>query len=79
MHVGVLLVVGALDGVEHRARLLRRGAVVEIDQRLAVDLARQDREIGADRLNVVRALATRSQILCRHGVSTVICRSFTRP
>ena len=25
--------------VEHRARLLRRGAVVEIDERLAVDLS----------------------------------------
>ena len=48
MHVGVFHLVGVVDGVEHRARLLRRGAVVEIDQRLAVDLAEQDREVGAD-------------------------------
>ena len=34
-------------------RLLRRGAVVEIDERLAVDLLRQDREVGADRVDVV--------------------------
>ena len=55
MDVGVFHLVGVIDGVEHRARLLRRGAVVEIDQRLAVDLAEQDREIGADRLDVVGA------------------------
>ena len=40
MDVGVFFSVGALDGVEHRSRLLRRGAVVEIDERLAVDLLR---------------------------------------
>ena len=32
MDVGVLLAVSALDGVEHDLRLLRRGAVVEIDE-----------------------------------------------
>jgi hypothetical protein len=39
MHVGVFHLVGVVDGVENRARLLRGGAVVEIDERLAVDLA----------------------------------------
>ena len=53
MDVGVFLGIGVLDRVEHRLRLLRRGAVVEIDQRLAVDFARQDREVAADRLDVV--------------------------
>ena len=57
MDVGVFHLVGVVDGVEHRARLLRRGAVVEIDQRLAVDLAEQDREVGADGLDVVGGLA----------------------
>ena len=36
MDVGVFVRIGALDGVEHGFRLLRRGAVVEIDERLAV-------------------------------------------
>ena len=53
MDVGVFLSVGALDGVEHCSRLLRRSAVVEIDERLAMDRLRQDREVGADRLNVI--------------------------
>ena len=60
MHVGVFHLVGVLDGLQHGARLLRRGAVVEIDQRLAVDLAEQDRKIGADALDVVGAPPARS-------------------
>ena len=51
--VGVFVRVGVLDGVEHGLRLLRRRAVVEIDERLAVDFTRQDREVAADRLDVV--------------------------
>jgi hypothetical protein len=39
--------------VEHGLRLLRRGGVVEIDERLAVDLHRQDREVRADAGDVV--------------------------
>ena len=56
MHVGVFFRVGLLDAVEHGARLLRRRGVVEIDQRLAVDFPRQDREIRADLLDVVGAV-----------------------
>ena len=68
MDVGVFHLVGVVDGVEHRARLLRRGAVVEIDQRLAVDLAEQDREVGADGLDVVGGLARDVGFFrhCRH-------------
>ena len=69
MHIGVVLAIGALDGVEHELRLLRRGAVVEIDEVLAVDLAREDREVGADRLDV-EGRSNRSEILgrrCEHG------------
>ena len=54
MHIGVVLAIGALDGLKHDARLLRRGAVIEIDEVLAVDLAGEDGEIGADRLHVER-------------------------
>ena len=39
MHVGVVVRIGLGDRVDHHLRLLRRGAVVEIDQRPAVHLA----------------------------------------
>ena len=47
MDIGVFALGEMRHRVQHRARLLGRGAAVEIDQRLAIDLARQDREIGA--------------------------------
>jgi hypothetical protein len=53
MDVGVFHRIGLRDGVDHHLRLLRRGAIVEIDQRLAVHLAREDREIGADFVDIV--------------------------
>ncbi len=53
VHVGVFHRIGLGDRVDHRLRLLRRGAVVEIDQRPAVHLARQDRKVAAHRLDVV--------------------------
>src|SRR6185437_13708749 len=59
MHVGVLLRIGLLQPVEHLARLLRRGRVVEIDQRLAIDLERQRRKIRADFGDIVGAIADR--------------------
>src|SRR5690606_7377124 len=53
MHIGVFVAVGVRYGIDDGLRLLRRSAVVEIDQRLAVDLTRQDREIATDRLDIV--------------------------
>ena len=41
--------------VDHLARLLRGVARVEVDQRVPVDLAVQDREVRADLLHVERA------------------------
>ena len=38
MHVGIFVRIGVRDRVDHGLRLLRRGAIVEIDQRLAIDL-----------------------------------------
>ena len=52
MDVGVFGFVVAADRDRSPPRLLRGGAVVEIDQRLAVDRRVQDGEIGADSLNV---------------------------
>ena len=75
MDVGVFLSVGALNGVEHGSRLLRRGAVVEIDERLAMDLLRQDREVGADGIDVIGngscALLGKGFRQDRHGLSAV--------
>src|SRR5690606_32375898 len=62
--IGVFVLVGPRHRLDHHARLLRRGAVVEVDERLAVHLAREDREIGADFGNVVhgRAFQTTGRI-----------------
>ena len=50
VHGGVVLLVELPLGVEHRHRLLRRGAGVEVDQRPpAAHGARQDREVGPQR------------------------------
>ena len=59
MHVGVLRGVGLLQAVEHRLRLLRRSGVVEINERLAVNLRGEDREIRADAVDVVGAVGHR--------------------
>ena len=56
MHVGVGRLHRPRHRVDHRPRFLRRGGVVEVDQRLAVDLLRQDRELRPDRLDVVGGL-----------------------
>ena len=59
MDVGVFARIGLGQPVEHGLRLLRRGGVVEIDERLAVNLHRQRREIGADLIDVVAAVPDR--------------------
>jgi len=46
--VAVFLLVIFADGVDHLPGLLRRGGIVEIDQRPLVYLLVQDREIGPD-------------------------------
>jgi hypothetical protein len=59
MHVGVLRGVGQIQPIEHGLRLLRRGGVVEIDERLAVNLGGEDGEIRADAVHVVSAVGHR--------------------
>src|SRR5262249_14588247 len=68
MDVGIILTERAHHGVEHQFRLLGRRGTVEVDQRLTVDFARQDREVGADLLDVVRQL--------RCGCGLVHARTF---
>ena len=53
VHVGVGVVVFVGDGLHHLAGLLRGGAVVQVDQGLAVDGAAQDGEVGAYLVDVV--------------------------
>ena len=47
MDVGVILLHHLAHGVDDLARLLRRGAIVEIDERTAMDAPCQDGEIPA--------------------------------
>ncbi|MOA25085.1 hypothetical protein D3C78_1457920 [compost metagenome] len=54
MHIRIFIGVGMRNGVDHHLRFLSGRAVVEIDQRLAIDLARQDREILPHGFNVIR-------------------------
>ena len=49
MDIGVVVLVIMHQRVNHRARFLRRGGVVEINQRLAVDLLIEDRKILSQR------------------------------
>ena len=53
VHVGIFLRIGLHHGIDDRLRLLRRSAIVQIDERLAVDFPRQDREITAHGGNVI--------------------------
>src|SRR6185437_1829056 len=46
--VGVFLLVIARKGADHRARLLRGGAVVKVHELAAVHFSRQNRELGAN-------------------------------
>ena len=54
MDVGVVLQVDGRHRVDDLPRLLARRRVVEVDERLAVHGARQDREVRADALDVQR-------------------------
>src|SRR5262245_5683463 len=63
MDIGVFAALGARDRIEHGARLLRRGAIIEIDELLAVHLAGENGKIGADRRDVERRLRRRVTFL----------------
>ncbi len=55
MDVGVVLAVVVGDGIDDDVGLLARRRGVEIDERVPVDLLREDREVGAQRVRVERA------------------------
>ena len=58
MHVGIFGLVGGGDAIDHGPRFLRRGRVVEIDERLAVGRQGEGREVPADRLDVIGGQAS---------------------
>src|SRR3990167_2601446 len=52
MDIRIVVAVIVIDGFDNLDGLLRRGGVIQIDQRLAMDPAGQDREIRADGLDI---------------------------
>ena len=60
MHVGIDGVVLVGDGVYHATGLLGSGAVIEIDQRLAIDFTGKDGEVGSYVLDVIHNFDTRT-------------------
>ena len=83
--VGVDRLVVVAGGVEHLAGFLGGGGVVEVDERAAVDLGGEEREVGADALEVdchARAkeavtAANARENLSRHGCGR--CGRVRRP
>src|SRR5689334_2051019 len=54
VNVGIVQTVVAAHGIDDRLRLLRRGGVVEIHQRLAMHLTLKDGEVLSDPLELTR-------------------------
>lgn len=57
VNVGIFFGIGTRDRINHHLGLLRRCAVVQIDQRFAVHLTRQDGKIAADFGHIIHVLA----------------------
>ena len=60
VNIGIFHRIGLRHSVNHNARLLRRCPVVEVDERLAVHRAGQDRKIAPDLCDVIHSGALRS-------------------
>jgi hypothetical protein len=52
MHIGVVVLVVVPERFDHAARLLRRGGVIEIDQRMPMHLLLQDWEVRPDAIPI---------------------------
>src|SRR5262245_33707685 len=59
MYIGVFGGVGVVQPIEHRLRFLRRGRVVEVDERLAVALHAEDGKILTDAIHIIGAVLDR--------------------
>ena len=68
MHIGVVVLEALALGIHRHSWLLRTGRAVEVNQRLVIDMLREDGELGADPLHVERLDRWRSRFLARtHG------------
>ncbi|MPM51415.1 hypothetical protein SDC9_98163 [bioreactor metagenome] len=63
--VGVFMLVEMRDALNHLARLVRGGGVVQPDQLLAVDALRQNRKIAPHRVHVKPRVARLANLRCR--------------
>ena len=61
MDIGILRPIKTRNAIDHRQRLLRRRAVVQINQRLTVRLGMENRKIRPDFLNVEYPIPERCQ------------------
>src|SRR3984893_6013145 len=59
MNIGVFGGVGVSHAIENGFRLLRRGGVIEVDERLAIYLKRQDRKVLPDARDVISTVGQR--------------------
>ena len=75
--VGVVLPVEVIDRLDHRCRLLARVGAVQIDQRLAIHLPCEQREVLAHARPVDRGTGT-GQGLAVHGASSAASAASTR-
>ena len=64
MHVGIHIEILVPHGIEHHEWFLSGSRVVKINQRLLVNLARQDREIFPDFIDIVHIFIYRVCNLC---------------
>ncbi len=64
MDVGIFFGVALHDGIKHGLWLLRRGGVIEIDQGLAINLARKDGKIAADFFDVKHGRSDAGSAIC---------------
>ena len=75
MNVGVIAFVDPGLGINDLNRLLGRRGAVEVDQRLAMDLAGQDRKVLADGLDIVGWPGGIRGVDVGHGhITEIICR-----
>ena len=58
MHIRVVVLVVLAQGVDHGARLLRCGGVIEINQRMSMDFLIENREVFPHCLPIDRSLGT---------------------
>jgi hypothetical protein len=71
VNIGVVFLVVVAHGVDDGARLLAGGAVVQVCERVAVDLLVQDREVLAHVVNVEEVAAVVGRPGSRLGHCTI--------